>query len=204
MSRMNGKTIYKPSYQNSWALVIGINKYQHTGHLGFARQDAEALAATLTSLFHFPECNVITLFDENATRQNILSSFLNFGGDSVDADDRIVIFFAGHGCTRRGHRGEVGFLVPTDGNPNDLSTLVRWDELTRNAELIAAKHLLFVMDACYGGLAIHRSTSSGNSRFCMDMMQRYSRQVLLQAKQMKPLQIQVGQDLAIRFLQVTC
>jgi hypothetical protein len=35
-----------------------------------------------------------------------------------------------------------------------LSGLIRWDELTRNADLITAKHMLFVMDACYGGLAL--------------------------------------------------
>ena len=84
--------------------------------------------------------------------------------------------------TRTGNRGEVGFLLPVDGNPDDLATLIRWDDLTRNADLIAAKHMLFVMDACYGGLAVHRGITSGNSRFLKNMLQRYSRQVLTAGK----------------------
>ncbi len=52
----------------------------------------------------------------------------------------------------------------------------------RNAELIRAKHLLFIMDACYGGLALTRNISAGSTRFLKDMLLRYSRQVLTAGK----------------------
>jgi hypothetical protein len=97
-------------------------------------------------------------------------------------DERILIFFAGHGHTVSGFRGEVGYLVPYDANPSDLSTLIRWQELTGNSELIRAKHMLFIMDACYGGLALTRSLHPGSVRFLKDMTQRYSRQVLTAGK----------------------
>ena len=42
--------------------------------------------------------------------------------------------------------------------------------------------MLFVMDACYGGLAVHRGISPGSSRFLKNMLQRYSRQVLTAGK----------------------
>ncbi len=179
---MVSQTVYQPRYANSWALVIGINKYQMVSPLGYARQDAEAFAAVLTSHHNFPPDNVIVLLDEDATKQNILSNFHHFQEECVSPDDRIAVFFAGHGTTRTGNRGEVGFLIPVDGASNDLATLIRWDDLTRNADLIAAKHMLFVMDACYGGLAVHRAITSGNSRFLKNMLQRYSRQVLTAGK----------------------
>ena len=47
-----------------------------------------------------------------------------------------MVFFAGHGHTVPAHRGEIGYLLPVDGDPSDLSTLIRWDDLTRNADLI--------------------------------------------------------------------
>ena len=60
---------------------------------------------------------------------------------------------------------------------------IRWDELTRNADLIPAKHMFFVMDACYGGLVLTRSPlSAGSMRFLRDMLQRFSRQVLTAGK----------------------
>ena len=77
--------------------------------------------------------------------------------------------------------GEVGYLVPQDGDLTQLATLIRWDELTRNADLIPAKHILFIMDACYGGLAVSR-LSAGAARFLKDMMLRRSRQVLTAGK----------------------
>jgi hypothetical protein len=100
----------------------------------------------------------------------------------VNVDDRLIVFFAGHGHTVTGSRGDVGFLVPFDGNPAQLQTLIRWDEFTRNADLIPAKHVLFLMDACYGGLALVRTPTFGAMRFMKDMLQRRARQVLTAGK----------------------
>ncbi|MGA9672741.1 MAG: caspase family protein [Terracidiphilus sp.] len=179
---MSSKTIYQPRYAKSWALVIGINEYQIASPLGYARQDAEGLAEVLTTRHGFPPEDVTVLLDGDATKEKILSAFHRFQKEDVSPDDRIAVFFAGHGLTRTGNRGEVGFLLPVDGDPDDPATLVRWDDLTRNADLITAKHMLFVMDACYGGLAVHRSIPAGSSRFLKNMLQRYSRQVLTAGK----------------------
>lgn len=175
-------SIYDPKYKNSWAIVIGINSYTHAPPLGYARQDAEAVAKVAVEQLGFPLANVKLLLDSDATRGAITSEFLRLASDSTGRDDRVLVFFAGHGLTKKGRRGEVGYLVPVDGQPSDLSTLIRWDELTRNSDLIAAKHILFVMDACYGGTAITRALAPGSQRFLKDMLQRYSRQVLTAGK----------------------
>lgn len=175
-------TFYSPSYENSFALIIGINSYLNASPLGYAVNDAEAVADMLKENFDFQNDNIKLLLDKNATRNKIMAAFMSYANSDVSTDDRIFIFFACHGMTQTGKRGEVGFLVPYDGNQSNLSTLIRWDDLTRNAELIAAKHILFVMDACYGGLAITRSLPSGSMRFLKDMLQRYSRQVLTAGK----------------------
>ena len=172
---------YSPEYLSSHALIVGINNYQSASPLGYAINDAEAIAKLLIDEFGFDEENVLLLTDANATRARIMDSFLSYASKS-DINDRILFFFAGHGHTVSGRQGEVGFLVPYDGEPRSLSTLIRWDELTRNAELIPAKHVLFVMDACYGGLAITRSLAPGSMRFLKDMLLRYSRQVLTAGK----------------------
>lgn len=173
---------YSPSYENSFALVIGINNYLNASPLGYAVNDAEVVAAMLESNFDFKSENIKLLLNESATRNEIMSTFMSYANGEISPNDRIFVFFAGHGMTQTGRRGEVGFLVPYDGDLGNLSTLIRWDDLTRNAELIVAKHILFVMDACYGGLAITRSLSAGSMRFLKDMLQRYSRQVLTAGK----------------------
>lgn len=172
----------KQSYEVSRALIVGINQYQRFPPLEYAVSDAEEVKDILVNELGFEAENVIYLIDGEATKSNILKSFLSFTSDNVKIDDRLFVFFAGHGCTKAGLRGEVGYLVPFDADIKDYSSFIRWDELTRNAELIRAKHILFVMDACYGGLAVNRNVQAGSSRFLKDMYQRFSRQVITAGK----------------------
>ncbi len=154
-------SVYQPEYQTSWALVIGINAYQHVNPLSYACNDADALAAVLVSDLDFPRDQVTVLKDHEATRQAILDAYLGFSEQARDPDDRVLVFFAGHGITKDGLRGPIGYLIPVDGDPDKLSSLIRWDDLTRNADLIPAKHILFIMDACYSGLAFQRAIQPG-------------------------------------------
>lgn len=174
---------YQSGYAKSHALVIGIDAYQHVGPLAYAVNDARGLANALTA-HGFPPRNVQMLLNGAATRAAIMSAFMRFADPAMlEPDDRLLVFFAGHGHTLSGRRGETGFLVPVDGTIADPSTLIRWDELTRNGELMAAKHILFLMDACYGGLAVSRkSLPPGTTRLLNDMTRRYSRQVLASGK----------------------
>ncbi|MDO8387441.1 MAG: caspase family protein [Polaromonas sp.] len=174
--------LFKTHYGVSRALVIGIDKYKSASPLSYAVSDAVSIRDLLVSDFDFPESEVTLLTDEAATRQAVLKAFLRFANNDVGLDDRLVVFFAGHGHTRTGSRGEIGYLVPHDADMCDFSTFIRWDELTRNADLIRAKHVFFIMDACYGGLALVRATGAGSTRFLKDMMLRTSRQVLTAGK----------------------
>ena len=176
------REIYLPKYNESRALIIGINKYQDASPLKYALNDAKSVKNILVSEFEFKSDNIQFLVDEKATKDNIMSAFLSYANNRDFANDKILFFFAGHGHTITSNRGEVGYLIPYNGTLSDLSTLIRWDELTRNADLITAKHVLFIMDACYGGLAFQRSLPPGSKRFLKDMLQRYSRQVLTAGK----------------------
>jgi uncharacterized caspase-like protein len=174
--------LFKTHYGISRALVVGIDKYKSASPLSYAVSDAVSIKDLLVSNFGFPESEVTLLTNKAATRKAILQAFLRFSNSDVGLDDRLIVFFAGHGHTRTGSRGEIGFLVPHDADLEDYSTLIRWDELTRNADLIRAKHMLFIMDACYGGLALTRTAGAGSTRFLKDMMLRTSRQVLTAGK----------------------
>ena len=179
---MTTHTIYEARYDQGWALVIGINEYAHAAPLEYACNDATAVAAALNRDFDFPEEKTFLLLNEEGNKENILSHFARFTSNEIGENDRVFVFFAGHGCTKRGSRGEVGFLVPQDGAPDDISTLVAWADLIKQSELIIAKHMLFVMDSCYGGTALQRYLPPGAKRFAKDMLRRFSRQVLTAGK----------------------
>ena len=41
-------------YDNSWALIIGIDKYENVQHLSYAVKDAASIRDILTTSFGFP------------------------------------------------------------------------------------------------------------------------------------------------------
>ena len=76
----------------------------------------------------------------------------------VQREDRVFFFFAGHGATRTLEDGrQIGFIVPVDADlANYYSTAISMAALREAADLIPAKHIYFVMDSCYSGLAMSR------------------------------------------------
>jgi len=91
------------------------------------------------------------------TKLQRLQSYKNFPTSLKKAgdNDRVLIFFAGHGETiDLPDGGEMGFLLPVDGNNIDLYiSAIEMDELKTLSLLSKAKHILYLIDACYGGIA---------------------------------------------------
>jgi len=140
-------------YTDSWAVVIGINKYENTRVLNYAVQDAESMQDILINTFDFPEKNITLLKNEQATKQNILKAFSDITNQAKE-NDRVLIFFSGHGETMDLiDGGEVGYLMPVDANKNNLYLSgIGMDDLKKLSLMSQAKHILYLIDACYGGL----------------------------------------------------
>ena len=145
-------------YNDSWAVIIGINKYQNMKNLKYAVNDANDIKEMFISKYGFKEDHIKLILNEDATRQNITRGFSDMLKQAGEKD-RVVVFFAGHGETfTKPDGGEMGYLVPTDGNRDDLFlTSISMRELYDVAEISSAKHILYLIDACYGGLAISES-----------------------------------------------
>jgi flagellar motor protein MotB len=141
-------------YDNSWALIIGIDKYDNVRELNYAVKDAESIREILSTSFDFPVENITILKNKNATKQNILKSLSEITKQSGERD-RVLVFFAGHGDQEDlPEGGQMGYLLPVDGNPDDLYlTSIGMDEFKKLSYRSNAKHLLYLVDACYGGIA---------------------------------------------------
>jgi len=141
-------------YDNSYALIIGIDKYENVRSLDYAVKDAEDIQSMLVDKFHFQQDNIVLLKDEEATKTSILQEFSNIT-KKAEANDRVLIFFAGHGETEDlPDGGEMGYLLPVDGNNTDLYiSSIKMDEIQTISLRSEAKHILYLIDACYGGIA---------------------------------------------------
>ncbi|MCS5622394.1 MAG: caspase family protein, partial [Candidatus Marinimicrobia bacterium] len=136
-----------------WAVIIGIDKYKYSKQLNYAVKDAEAVKEMLISKFDFPEKNIKYLTDEEATLSEIKVA-LGEVATSAGEDDRILVFYSGHGETSKGADGsETGYIVPYEGKMENLyATGLAMDDILRTCQLSKSKHMLFLMDACYSGL----------------------------------------------------
>ena len=139
----------------SWALVVGINAYRHADRLNYAVADAQAVAAALPSL-GFPHVRV--LLDEEATRSAIERAIYVDFKEKMGRDDRLFVFFAGHGITVELPRGgEEGYLIPVDGDPRRPEvTAIAMDEIRKMGRRVSARHIFFAIDSCFSGFALTR------------------------------------------------
>ncbi|MBA0388036.1 tetratricopeptide repeat protein [Stenotrophomonas maltophilia] len=175
-----GAATVTTGYEKSWAIVVGIDNYAKWPKLEYASHDAQAVADTLTGQFGFPSSQVIVLKNEQATRNNILAAFHDrLADDRTGKNDRVFVFFAGHGATRQLASGrDLGYIIPVDSDPKEFATdAIAMTDIQNIAESMQAKHVMFVMDACYSGLGLTRGGPSSSS-FLRENARRSARQML--------------------------
>jgi uncharacterized caspase-like protein len=173
-------------YRDSWAVIIGINAYKSWPKLSYAVNDARAVRDILMRKYGFAADHITTLLDGEATREAILAALGDTLADAnkVARDDRVLVFFAGHGVTRKLPSGKSqGYIVPVDAAlQNYQSQAISMTNFQDASDAIAAKHLFFVMDACYSGLALTRAgggARSGDRRqYLLEITRRSAREVL--------------------------
>jgi len=159
--------------------VIGIDTYAKWPQLNYAAGDAQAIRHTLIDHYGFASDHVVSILNGDATRTGILSTFHDlFANNAIKKDDRIFVFFAGHGATRKLSSGrDLGYIIPADSDPARFETdAIPMTEIQNIAESLPAKHVLFVMDACYSGLGLTRGAASWS--YLRDNAKRIGRQML--------------------------
>jgi hypothetical protein len=162
---MSRNIVRIPQYSKSWAVVIGINDYQHISLLENAVNDAKQLADLLRNV-GFDE--VIELYDHNATKNCIISLIVDDDQlpNKINFDDRLLFFFSGHGITHthKGDGSKTGYLIPSDGEIGKWSSMVEFNDLVQKCiNMINVKHVLFLLDCCFSGIASLRSIPTDNT-----------------------------------------
>ena len=146
-----------------YALIIGVDNY--TGEwtpLKTPVNDCEALKGILSTKYSFDE--VVTLYDEEATRKNIIN-YLDRITQNVTANDNLFIYFSGHGM----EIGNEGYWVPADANTNDRATLIANNEIKIALSKSVVKHALVMVDACFSGTIF----KSGSASFLTNQSESY-------------------------------
>jgi hypothetical protein len=155
-----------------YALIIGINAYQHENHLQTAVADAKAIDELLRQRYGF---QTKLLLDGDATRDNILGAFGQYRR-TLNENDSFLIYYAGHGI----RDGDKAYWLPVDADPDSSAHWIISDEVAKSVSVLASRHVLLVSDSCFSG-GLSRAGASVNdlpldhSAAVQKMLERKSR-----------------------------
>ncbi|MCP4372958.1 MAG: caspase family protein [Deltaproteobacteria bacterium] len=130
----------------TWGLCVGISQYQEPNipDLIWADKDAiEFCSAFLDNTLKLPKENYLILQDNSATRNEIFKS-LALLGIKTHAEDRVYIFYSGHG-------GEASPILPYDGKLDDSQTFLSLETIKKGLSIIDAQEIILFIDASYSG-----------------------------------------------------
>ena len=143
-------------YDKSYAVIIGINDYEILPDLRGAVKDALSIESELKE----QGFETFVLLDKNATRSAIARLLGDQLSKKVKKNDRVFVFFAGHGVSTGNGDSAMGYLMPTEGEQNSpRATGISMDEMQSWFADYSSKHVMFVADACYSGLALSTRSS---------------------------------------------
>jgi len=160
------KNIY---YGESYALIIGIDQYKNWSRLDYPVHDCVGIHSTLTSFFGFKKKNIVTLYNEDATKEAIINALMfRFSKKrGVNKEDRLIIFFAGHTKSKKLRKKRYrGYLIPYDSYPYAEESSCLSTKLIKSlTDKIPAKHILLVVDACLSVSGFTRSSTLKIEKF---------------------------------------
>jgi tetratricopeptide (TPR) repeat protein len=166
-------------YKESHALVIWAGDYQHWDKLNNIEDEAKEVVAALKRQGF--EVTVVANPTGQTLKQAMETFIANYG---FMPDNRLVIFFSGHGYTRKKTKG---YLVPVDApdpasnsqsQQDFLKVALDMEQVESLARRIEAKHVLFVFDSCFSGTIFKQRSSSEKPLYIQSVMNKPVRQFL--------------------------
>jgi TPR repeat protein len=182
-AKQQGSTV---QFGNYYALVIGNNEYRKLPKLQTAVEDAKTVGRLLEDRYGF---KVTLLY--NADRNAILSSLNDFRKKLTEKDN-LLIYYAGHGTLEE--KNSQGFWLPVDSSLDDDVNWIPTDRITGIMNLMSAKQIMVIADACYSGIMTRASLTrleAGQSEESYNKwlakMAAYKSRVIISSGETKPV-----------------
>jgi tetratricopeptide (TPR) repeat protein len=156
----------------SYALVIGISHYKNlpqTAQLEYPNVDAESVYTVLISTEggQFPAENVHKLIDDKATDANIKYELETWLPSVTHSDDRVLVYFAGHGFVSNG----TAYIAPYDIDLNNIAgSAYPMETLGKDiGSKINGKWKVLITDSCHSGAITPEADRSTVNRTLLDL-----------------------------------
>jgi len=157
------------SNKNSYAIVIGIENYrQKLPKADFAVSDAKLMSEYLSKAMGYPEENIVTLINENATKSDFEKYFEKWLLNNAEKDSTVFIYYSGHGAPNP-KTGDA-YMVPYDGDPSFIDqtgySLKRMYDILGK---LPAKNIIVALDSCFSGAGGRSVIAKGSRPLVMNL-----------------------------------
>ena len=139
-----------PEFTTNLAVLVAINAYgDGIPSLATPADDARELAELLDRDFGYA---VRPLYEQAATKQGLLDLLRKTLPEELDADSRLIFYFAGHGVARDNAEmdGPEGFLLTADAR-RDAGSFLPMRDVYEALMALPCRHLLVILDCCFAG-----------------------------------------------------
>ena len=134
---------------NTFAVIIANENYQQVASVPFALNDGNIFREYCKQTLGIPEQHIHYL--ANATGNNIRSD-VHWLEDVIrvyEGKAKIIFYYAGHGIPDESNN--TAYLMPVDGNINDVTTCYKLDDLYKALGNVPAQQVNVFIDACFSG-----------------------------------------------------
>jgi hypothetical protein len=141
------------NFNHSLAVLVGIDAYANgIPRLTTAVNDATRLADLLRAE-HDYETLLLTepAIGQPITSARLAALFTEELPARLGEDDRLLVYFAGHGVALDGDDGPRGYLVPQDARPGDSASMLAMTDLHAWLSALTCRHMLAILDCCFAG-----------------------------------------------------
>ena len=142
-------------------LVIAIDAYRHCPPLYNCVKDAHDLMEVLTAKYGIKTDNITSLFNEEATRDNIYQAFEKLVTE-IHSPDNLLIYFSGHGEYNKHFK--QGYWIPVNAEQGRSSQYIPNSEIRIFLSAIPAHHIFLMADSCFSGSLFSQGADRSMSR----------------------------------------
>ncbi|MDD3861015.1 MAG: caspase family protein, partial [Bacteroidales bacterium] len=151
--------VVKVVSENTFAVVIGNEKYKNEQQVIYAENDARIFKEYLTKTMGIPENHIHLVL--NATLGEILGEieWLKKTAKAYEGEAKLLFYYAGHGMPEA--ETNEAYILPVDGSSSNSRTGIKlsviYDELAENPTVST----LVILDACFSGASRSGMLTSG-------------------------------------------
>ena len=163
-------------YNKSYAVVVGISQYSGGfSNLLSARKDAERMKNFLINEAGFDYVHLLT--EEKVTARRLQQIMVDEIPREVKKNDRFLFYWSGHGESVTRNNNTIGYLPFRQSRVGKFGEMLRMTSLKQWDEGLEAKQTLYLLDACFSGLAGFDVKSNVGDQ-TLKQMAKPSRQIL--------------------------